>query len=55
MNPYLEQPGIWHDFHQAYIPVIRNALTSQVVPEYIATIDGVSLGPRSFGVALLIP
>jgi hypothetical protein len=39
MNPYLEQPGIWHDFHQAYITAIRNALTPQVVPEYIATID----------------
>ena len=42
MNPYLEdleQPGIWHDFHQAYITAIRNALTPQIRPEYIAKID----------------
>jgi len=39
MNPYLEQPGVWHDFHQAFITVIRNALTRQIRPDYIATID----------------
>jgi hypothetical protein len=39
MNPYLEQPGVWHDFHQAYITTIRNALTPQIVPNYIAKID----------------
>ena len=20
MNPYLEQPDVWHDFHQGFIP-----------------------------------
>lgn len=39
MNPYLEQPGVWHDFHQAYITAIRNALIPQIRPEFIATID----------------
>lgn len=39
MNPYLEQPGVWHDFHQAYITAIRNALTPQIRPEYIAKIE----------------
>jgi hypothetical protein len=39
INPYLEQPGVWHDFHQAFITVIRNALTRQIRPDYIATID----------------
>lgn len=39
MNPYLEQPGVWHDFHQAYITAIRNALTPQIRPEYFARID----------------
>lgn len=39
MNPYLEQPGVWHDFHQAFIAVIRNALTRQIRPNYIAMID----------------
>jgi len=39
MNPYLEKPTVWHDFHQAFIAVIRNALTPQVRPEYIARIE----------------
>jgi hypothetical protein len=39
MNPYLEQPGVWHDFHQAFITAIRNALTPQIRPEFIAKID----------------
>ena len=39
MNPYLEQPGVWHDFHQAYITAIRNALIPQIRPDYIAKID----------------
>ena len=39
MNPYLEQPAVWHDFHQAYIAAIRNALTPQITPEFIAKID----------------
>jgi hypothetical protein len=39
MNPYLEQPGVWHDFHQRFVPRIAEALSTQVVPEYIATID----------------
>lgn len=39
MNPYLEQPSVWHDFHQAYITAIRNSLTPQIVPDYIAKIE----------------
>ncbi len=39
MNPYLEQPGVWHDFHQAYTTAIRNALIPQIRPEFIATLD----------------
>ncbi len=39
MNPYLEQPSGWHDFHQAFIAKIRNALTPQIVPDYIAKIE----------------
>ena len=39
MNPYLEQPDVWHDFHQAYITAIRNALTPQIRPSYMAKID----------------
>lgn len=39
MNPYLEQPDAWHDFHQAFIPRIRDALTGQIRPGYLAKID----------------
>lgn len=39
MNPYLEQSGVWHDFHQALITTVRNALTPQIVPVYIAKIE----------------
>jgi Protein of unknown function (DUF4058) len=39
MNPYLEKPDVWHDFHQAYITAIRNALIPQIRPDYIAKID----------------
>jgi hypothetical protein len=39
MNPYLEQPEVWHDFHQALITAVRNSLTPQIRPAYIAKID----------------
>jgi hypothetical protein len=39
MNPYLEQPGVWHDFHQRFIPRIAESLAAQIRPDYIATID----------------
>jgi hypothetical protein len=39
MNPYLEQPDVWHDFHQAMITAIRNELTPQIRPGYVAKID----------------
>jgi hypothetical protein len=38
MNPYLEQEGIWHDFHGTFIPAVREMLVSQVRPHYIAGI-----------------
>ncbi len=34
MNPYLESRSYFHDFHQAFIPAARAALTPQVVPTY---------------------
>lgn len=39
MNPWLEQPDVWHDFHQAYISSIRTALAERIRPSYIAKID----------------
>jgi hypothetical protein len=39
MNPWLEQPDVWHDFHQAFISSIRTALAERIRPSYIARID----------------
>ena len=39
MNPFLEQEAVWHDFHQRFIPRAADALTSQVRPGYIVTVD----------------
>jgi hypothetical protein len=39
MNPWLEQPDVWHDFHQAFLAAARTALAEQIRPAYIAKID----------------
>lgn len=39
MNPYLEQPAVWQDFHQHLITYIREALTSQVRPQFYSIIQ----------------
>jgi hypothetical protein len=39
MNPYLEQEEIWHDFHQSFIPLLREALAPQVRPKYIVKLE----------------
>jgi uncharacterized protein DUF4058 len=39
MNPYLEHPSVWHDFHQSFIPAAREALTPQVTPRYFVRVE----------------
>jgi hypothetical protein len=39
MNPYLEQPGVWHDFHQRFVPRMGDALAAQIRPAYVTRID----------------
>ena len=39
MNPYLEQPAVWQDFHQAYVSAIRNEIARQVRPEYLVKLE----------------
>ena len=39
MNPYLEQPDAWHDFHERFCPAIAVAISKQVRPHYIAKIE----------------
>ena len=39
MNPYLEHPKTWKDFHETFIPQARTALMEKVRPKYIVTIE----------------
>jgi hypothetical protein len=39
MNPYLEQEGVWQDFHQSFILAVRQALSPQVRPAYMVKIE----------------
>lgn len=39
MDPYLEQPGVWHDFHERFCPAVAELLTAQVRPNFIVRID----------------
>src|SRR5271166_6472681 len=29
MNPYIERASVWHDFHESFMPVVREILTAQ--------------------------
>ena len=39
MNPYLEQADVWQDFHQSFIPLLRQVLAEQVRPKYLVKIE----------------
>src|SRR3954470_14745658 len=39
INPYLEQEGVWSDFHNRLIIAAAEAIGSQVRPAYIVKID----------------
>jgi hypothetical protein len=39
MNPYLERRTVWHDFHEQFIAELREQLTPQIRPRYIAKLD----------------
>lgn len=39
MNPYLEQASVWTDFHDSFIPAIRDAIAGQVAPNYYVRIQ----------------
>jgi len=39
MNPYLEQPGTWHDFHEQFCVVCRTLLVPRLVPGYFARLE----------------
>jgi hypothetical protein len=39
MNPYLEHADVWQDFHQSFIPLLRQMLSEQVRPKYLVKIE----------------
>lgn len=39
MNPYLEQPEVWHDFHQRFVPRIGDAIAGLMRPNYVTKVD----------------
>ncbi len=39
MNPFLERDAVWHDFHESFMPTVREVLAVQVRPRYLIKID----------------
>jgi hypothetical protein len=39
MNPYLEQPGLWRDFHLLYLAELRRALVPVLAAHYIVRVE----------------
>ncbi|MFO0960616.1 MAG: DUF4058 family protein [Isosphaeraceae bacterium] len=39
MNPFLEQDGLWVDFHTKYLAALNEALVAQVRPRYIVLVE----------------
>lgn len=39
MNPYLEQPELWHQVHNRLIVAIADAITPQIAPKYRVSIE----------------
>lgn len=39
MNPYLEQPSVWEDFHLAFANQIRDSLAAQVRPNFLVKLE----------------
>jgi hypothetical protein len=39
MNPYLELPALWHEFHNRLIVAISDALTPHLQPKYYVAVE----------------
>jgi hypothetical protein len=39
MNPYIERPDVWNDFHDSFIPIAREVLAPQIRPRYYIRIE----------------
>jgi hypothetical protein len=39
MNPYIEQPAAWQDFHARFMPLAAEVIGAQVAPRYFVKIE----------------
>jgi hypothetical protein len=39
MNPYLEHPHIWQDFHQTFLTFLRESLTAAIAPDFYVRME----------------
>ena len=39
MNPYLEHADVWHDFHESFLPRVRDRLVAQVGRDYVVKLE----------------
>src|SRR4029079_5265220 len=39
MNPYLEQAGVWQDFHNTFLIALRESLVRQLLPKYFVRVE----------------
>lgn len=39
MNPWIERPEVWQDFHDTFLPTARELLNAQILPKYFAKIE----------------
>lgn len=39
MNPYLENDAVWHDFHEAYLPALRESLVRALPQRYFVKLE----------------
>jgi len=39
MNPYLEHPHVWQDFHESFMPALRDAIYVHLPTDYIVKIE----------------
>lgn len=39
MNPYIENPYVWKDFHDSFLPFVRELLTPQVRPNFFVRVN----------------
>ena len=55
MNPYLEQPDGWLDFHNTFLILLREMLTPQLIPRYYCRaeehlyVQDMDAGPTALG------